>query len=370
MENGKLKAARICALRALSKGGNMRRGFVAAILFLTLAMSPAAWAAEKPAAPYDIVITNGKIIDGTGNPWFYADLAIKNGKIVKIGRVDAKNAKRFIDAKGMAVAPGFIDMHTHTDLTALADPNTESKVRQGVTLDVIGESSTVAPLGGAVLEEYKEAAKRREGVDIDWTTLDGYFRRLSKKGASINIASSVSPQQIRKLVVGFDDRPATPAEIEKMKQLVAQAMEEGAVNLSTAFTGGGYKYADEMIAMAKVVAKFGGYYGTHVGGEGEQNNEELDKAIRIAEETGIPVHIYQIKVRGKNNFGKVKDVIKSIEAARARGLDVTANQYPYTAMQHPWTRLFPTWVQNMPRKEAIGKLKDRAFRDKVKADHE
>ena len=348
----------------------MRRGFVAAILFLTLAILPA-WAAEKSgAAPYDIVITNGKIIDGTGNPWFYADVGIKNGKIIKIGRVDAKNAKRVIDAKGMAVAPGFIDMHTHTDLTALADGNTESKVRQGVTFDVIGESSTVAPLGGAVLEEYKEAAKRREGVEVDWTTLDGYFRRLNKKGASINIASSVSPQQIRKLVVGFEDRPATPAEIEKMKQLVAQAMEEGAVNLSTAFTGGGYKYADEMIAMAKVVAKYGGYYGTHVGGEGEQINEELDKAIRIAEEAGIPVHIYHIKVRGKNNFGKVKDVIKKIDGARARGLDITANQYPYTAMQHPWSRLFPTWVQDMPRKEAISKLKDRAFRDKIKADPE
>lgn len=351
----------------------MRRGFIAGLLFsmMTIFVAQAALAAEKPgAAPYDIVITNGKIIDGTGNPWFHADVAIKTGKIVKIGRVAAKNAKRVIDAKGMAVAPGFIDMHTHTDLTALADGNTESKVRQGVTLDVIGESSTVAPLGGAVLEEYKEAAKRREGVEVDWTTLDGYFRRLNKKGASINIASSVSPQQIRKLVVGFEDRPATPAEIEKMKQLVAQAMEQGAVNLSTAFTGGGYKYADEMIAMAKVVAKYGGYYGTHVGGEGEQINEELDKAIRIAEETGIPVHIYHIKVRGKNNFGKVKDVIKRIDAARARGLDITANQYPYTAMQHPWSRLFPTWVQDMPRKEAISKLKDRAFRDKIKADPE
>jgi N-acyl-D-aspartate/D-glutamate deacylase len=349
----------------------MRKHFIAVILFLTWAILPTTRAAEKPvAAPYDIVITHGKIIDGTGNPWFQADVAIKNGKIVKIGRVDGRNAKRVIDAKGMVVSPGFIDLHTHTDLTALADGNAESKVRQGVTLDVIGESSTVAPLGGAVLEEYKESAKRREGVEVDWTTLDGYFRRLNKKGASINIASSVSPQQIRKLVVGFDDRPATPAEIDKMKQLVAQAMKEGAVNLSTAFTGGGYKYADEMIAMANIVAKYGGYYGTHVGGEGEQINEELDKAIRIAEEAGIPVHIYHIKVRGKNNFGKVKDVIKKIEAARARGLDITANQYPYTAMQHPWSRLFPTWVQDMPRKDAISKLKERAFRDKIKADPE
>jgi N-acyl-D-aspartate/D-glutamate deacylase len=275
-----------------------------------------------------------------------------------------------IDAKGMIVTPGFIDLHTHTDMPVLADGNAESAVRQGVTLDVIGESSTVAPLSGKALEEYKEDAKRRAGVDVDWTTLAEYFRRLNKKGSSINIASSVSPQQIRKVVIGFEDRPATAAEIDKMTKLVTEAMEEGAVNLSTAFTGGGYKYADEMIAMAKVVAKYGGYYGTHIGGEGEQVMEELDKAIRVGEEAKIPVHIYHIKVRGKNNFGKVKEVIKKIEAARARGLDITANQYPYTAMEHPWARLFPTWVQDMPRKDAIAKLKERAFRDKIKADKE
>jgi N-acyl-D-amino-acid deacylase len=352
----------------------MRKSVIAKIIVLALGILslPTLSSAQRAngVGGYDIVITNGRLIDGTGNPWFNADIGIKGGKIVKIGKLDPKSGKRVIDAKGMAVSPGFIDLHTHTDLPALADGNVESKVRQGVTLDVIGESSTVAPLRGAVLEEYKEAAKLRSGVDVDWTSLEGYFRRLGKKGASMNIASSVSPQQIRKVVVGFEDRPATPAEIEKMAQLAAQAMQEGAVNLSTAFTGGGYKYPDEMIAMAKVVAKYGGYYGTHIGGEGEQVNEELDKAIRIAEEAGIPVHIYHIKVRGKNNFGKVKDVIKKIDAARARGLDITANQYPYTAMQHPWSRLFPTWVQNMPRKEAVAKLKERAFRDKVKADHE
>ncbi len=337
----------------------------ALFVFLIPVVAFSAW-----AATHDIVIYNGRLIDGSGNPWLYADVAIKNGKIVKIGKIDPKSAKRSIDAKGMAVAPGFIDLHTHTDMPVLADGNGESAVRQGVTLDIIGESSTVAPLKGGVLEEYKEEQKRREGVDVDWTTLEGYFRRLKKKGTSINIASSVSPQQVRKVVVGFEDRPATAKEIEEMKKLIAQAMEQGAVNISTAFTGGGYKYADEMIAMTKVAAQYGAYYGTHVGGEGAQINEELDKAIRIAEETGIPVHIYHIKVRGKDNFGKVKEVIKKIEEARARGLDITANQYPYTAMQHPWHRLFPAWVQNLPRKEAVARLKERAFRDKIKSDHE
>ena len=328
-------------------------------------------AADRPSTSslYDVVITNGKIVDGSGNPWFYADIAIKNGKIAKIGKIDSRMGKRVIDAKGMVVSPGFIDLHTHTDLPVLADGNVESAVRQGVTLDVIGDSLTVAPLKGGVLEEYKEEAKRRAGVEVDWTTLDGYFGASIKKRVDQYrfqcFAAASTPGR-----GWLQDRPATAAEIEQMKGLVAQAMAEGAVNLSTAFTGGGYKYADEMIAMAKVVASYGGYYGTHIGGEGEQINQELDKAIRIAEETGIPVHIYHIKVRGKNNFGKVKEVIKSIDAARARGLDITANQYPYTAMQHAWMRLFPSWVQSMPRKESIAKLKDRAFRDKIKADHE
>jgi N-acyl-D-amino-acid deacylase len=329
---------------------------------------PAGSLAADPS--YDLVIANGKVVDGSGNPWFYGNVAIENGRIARIGKFDPSLGKRVIDAKGMVVSPGFIDLHTHTDVTVLADGNAESKVRQGVTLDVIGESQTVAPLKGGVLEEYREEAKRRSGVDVDWTTLDGYFRRLGKSGSSINIASSVSPQQVRRVVVGFDDRPATKAEIEQMTHLVKQAMEEGAVNLSTAFTGGGYKYKDEMVAMAKVVASYGGYYGTHIGGEGAQIDEELDKALKLAEETGIAVHVYHIKMRGKNNFGRVKEIIKKIDAARARGLDVTANQYPYTAMEHPWARLFPSWVQAMPRRDAIAKLKERAFRDKIKADEE
>src|SRR5262249_6486412 len=158
------------------------------------------------------------------------------------------------------------------------------------------ESTTVAPLKGEVLQGYKEEAERRNVVDLDWTTVEGYFRRLIKKGTSINISSSVSPQQVRRAVVGYTYRPASGAEIYQLTHLVAKAMEEGAVNLSTACTGGGYKYEDEMVAMSKVVASYGGYYGTHIGGEGAQIDEELDKAIHIAEVTGIPVHIYHIKV--------------------------------------------------------------------------
>src|SRR5262249_12500044 len=272
-------------MRRYSPGPRTLLSLLLLLSFVTISVAAPRSRAE---ASYDVVIANGRIIDGSGNPWFYANVAIKNGRIAKIGNVDPKQGRKLIDAKGMVVTPGFIDLHTHTDMPILADGNAESAVRQGVTLDVIGESATVAPLKGGVLEEYREEAKRRNGVDVDWTTLDGYFRRLTKQGTSINIASSVSPQQVRRVVIGFEDRPATAAEIEQMTKLVANAMEEGAVNLSTAFTGGGYKYADEMVAMAKVVASYGGYYGTHVGGEGAQIDEELDKAIHIAEVTGIP----------------------------------------------------------------------------------
>jgi N-acyl-D-aspartate/D-glutamate deacylase len=181
------------------------------LFLLSLPAVPGLAQRVRADTDYDVVIANGRIVDGSGNPWFYADLAVKNGHIAKIGKIDPKVRKRVIDANGMVVTPGFIDLHTHSDMTVLADGNAESKVRQGVTLDVIGESATVAPLKGGVLEEYKEEAKRRNGVDVDWTTLDGYFRRLMKKGTSINIASSVSPQQVRRAVVGFEDRPATAA---------------------------------------------------------------------------------------------------------------------------------------------------------------
>ncbi len=321
-------------------------------------------------ALYDIVIHGGRLIDGTGNPWFYGDIAVKGGRIAAIGKINPASGSRAISAKGRVVTPGYIDMHTHSDQPLIADGNAESKVRQGVTLDIIGESQTVAPLEGAVLEEYRAEHRRRNGIETDWSTFSGYFERVIKGGISINVASGVSPQQVKQVVVGFDERPATRVEQDKMNHLVAQAMEEGALGLTAAWHAKGPENPDEVVELAKVVKRYGGYYGVHLGSEGFDIMEELEKGIRVAREADISVHVYHLKMRAKSNWGRVREVIRQIEEARREGLEITANQYPYTAMQHPWRRLFPRWVQNAPVSETIPQFKNPAFRTRVISDPE
>ncbi len=321
-------------------------------------------------ALYNVVIHGGAIIDGTGNPWFFGDLAIKDGKIAAIGRINPSLGERAISAKGRAVTPGFIDMHTHSDQSVIADGNAESKVRQGVTLDVIGESQTVAPLEGPVLEEYRSEHRKRSMIETDWSTFSGYCARLMKQGISINLASGVSPQQIKHVVVGFEERPATSQEQQQMNDRVALAMEEGALGLTCAWHAKGPENPDEVVEMARIAGNYDGYYGVHLGSEGFDIMEELEKAIRVGREAAIPVHVYHLKMRAKSNWGKVGQVIAQIEEARRDGLDITANQYPYTAMQHPWRRLFPRWVQNAPLSEVMPQFNNPAFRARVLSDPE
>jgi N-acyl-D-amino-acid deacylase len=275
-----------------------------------------------------------------------------------------------VDAKDQVVSPGFIDLHTHSDIPLMVDGLAQSKIREGVTLDVLGESASMGPLEGVVLADTKAQMKQRYNLDVDWTTVGGYLARLQRQGVSMNVATSVAPQQIKRGIIGYEDRPATAGELEKMNGEVAQAMREGAVGLSTAYEGGGYNNPEELIAMAKVAAQHGGYYASHVGSEGYQVVEEIDKSIKIAEATGIPVHIYHLKIRGKNLWGKIGPEIEHIEQARARGLDITANQYPYTAMQHPWGAIFPAWVKTGPPGIVAKNLADPATREKLKNDKE
>src|SRR5918994_553218 len=321
-------------------------------------------------AEFDIVIHGGQVIDGTGNPWFYADVGIRNVKIAAIGKINPENGQRAISAKGFVVSPGYIDMHTHSDQPIVADGKAESKVRQGVTLDIIGESQTVAPLEGAVLEEYRLEHRRRNGIETDWKTFTGYFSRVMQDGISINVASGVSPQQVKRVVCGFEERPANAAEQGEMNRLLAQAMEEGALGLTAAWHAKGPESPEEVVEMAKVAKSYGGYYGVHVGSEGFDIFEELAKTLRIARESGIPIHVYHLKMRAKSNWGRVREVVEQIEEARRQGLEITANQYPYTAMQHPWRRLFPRWVQDGPVNETISQFKSPAFRQRVIQDPE
>lgn len=331
---------------------SLRAGLVALVI---VAAGCIAWVgAQQPA--YDLLIRGGHVVDGTGNPWFAADVGIQNDRIVTVGRLPAATAKRVIDARGLVVAPGFIDLHTHSDASLLNDGNAESKVRQGVTLDVIGESTSVAPRDG--LQE----------AQTTWTDFTGYWRALGTKGISMNVISEVSFQQIRLVVRGYAPGAATAAQLDRMKQLTARSMQEGAWGLVTRFESGGPEYPEEVIALAKVAASFGGIYVSHIGSEGMQQDKELDFAIRVADEAKIPVHIFHLKIRGKSNWGTVGKYVAKIEAARARGLDVTANQYPYTAMQHGWSAFFPVWAREEGPQAFALLLKNPAMRQKIKQD--
>jgi N-acyl-D-amino-acid deacylase len=321
-------------------------------------------------AGFDVLIRGGRVVDGSGNPWFWSDVGVKDGRIAAVGRFDHGDADTTIDADGRIVCPGFIDMHTHSDLPLLLDGDAQSAVRQGVTLDLIGEGSTVAPLAGRVAEEFRREQQHHFGLDVDWTDFTGYFDRLSRQGISINLASGVSPLQIRRVVVGYEKREPTAAEVDEMKRLTAQAMEQGAFGLTCAWHSGGPEFTDEVVEMARVAASYGGYYGVHLGSEGAEMGQELDKALRIAREARIPTHIYHIKLRGRQFFGQIGWVIDAVEAARAEGVDVTANQYPYTAMHHSWGRLMPRWVQDSPRGETIPRFADAEFRQRIKQDPE
>jgi N-acyl-D-amino-acid deacylase len=307
---------------------------------------------------YDLLIRGGRIVDGTGNPWFAGDVGIRADRIVAVGHLAGATATRELDARGLVVAPGFIDLHTHSDMPLLNDGNAESKVRQGVTLDVLGESTSVAPRDG--LPTAKGA----------WTDFTGYWQALRQKGISMNVISEVSFQQIRLVVMGYAPGPATAAQLERMKQLVARSMQEGAWGLVTRFESGGPEYPDEVLALAKVAASHGGIYVSHIGSEGMQQDKELDFALRVAEEAKIPVHVFHLKIRGKKNWGTVGKYLAKIEGARARGLDVTANQYPYTAMQHGWSAFFPVWARAGGPDAFATALKDPATRQKIKQDRD
>ena len=333
-------------------------------LALLLCATPRVVHAQAESSPYDVLITGGRVVDGTGNPWFLADVGIRDGRIAAVGRLAlaGADATRVIDATGLVVAPGFIDLHTHSDGALLRDGTAQSKVRQGVTLDITGESSSQGPRDGLT------GGGGRGGVDADWTTFTGYFETLERQGISMNLISHVSYHQVRRVVKGFEESPATSAELDRMKQLTARSMEEGAWGLVTRFTSGGPQHPEEVLELAKVVASYGGNYTSHHGSEGYEQEKEIDFAIRVAEEAQIPVHLFHFKMRARENWGTIDRSIAQIEAARARGLDITANQYPYTAMFHGWSAFFPLWVREGGGERFSERLRDESLRERIKSD--
>lgn len=327
------------------------------------AVASFALSASAFAQNYDVLITGGKIIDGTGNPWYKADVAVADGKIVEIGNLKGKTAKRVIDATGHVVAPGFIDLHTHSDLPLLEDGNAESKVRQGVTIDVLGESTSPAPRDGLPI-------RTSDGVTDDWRTFTEYWGRLREKGISMNVISHAAFEQIRLVVMGYSDQPANMAQLDRMKALMARSMQEGAWGMVLRFESGGPKWPGEVIELAKVVRQYGGNVTSHIGSEGFNQDKELDAAFEISRKADVPLHIFHYKIRGKRNWHLMPHYIERIEKARAEGLDISVNQYPYTAMNHGWNVFFPVWARAKGPEEFARILKDPAMRDRIKNDQD
>ncbi|MBZ5700486.1 MAG: D-alanyl-D-alanine carboxypeptidase/D-alanyl-D-alanine-endopeptidase [Acidobacteriia bacterium] len=297
------------------------------------------------ASGYDIIIRNGHIVDGTGNPWYAADVAIQGERIAKIGDLSGEKGKREIDAAGRIVSPGFIDMLGQSESSLLLDKRATSKLAQGITTEITGEGGSAAPQNEKTLAQLQPLLAHL-GLTVDWTTLDGYFRRLEKQGTPLNFGTYVGSAQVREAVLGDENRAPTPEELERMKALVEQAMKDGALGVSSAliYPPNIYAKTDELIALAQVAAKYGGLYATHMRSEGASQTEALAEAMRIGREAKIPVEIFHLKVSGKPRWGKMKKVVAAIQAARDSGLDIAADMYPYTAGATALVSALPPWV--------------------------
>jgi dihydroorotase/N-acyl-D-amino-acid deacylase len=321
--------------------------------------------------PYDLVIRNGRIIDGTGSPWYAGDVAIRGGKIAAIGNLGNAPARRSIDARGMAVAPGFIDMLGQSEITILVNPHLPSKIFQGITTEITGEGNSVAPLNDAIVKADRVTFEHY-GVQPDWRTFREYFARLRKQGMGINLASYVGATSVRRMVLGDDNRAPTAAELERMKALVGEAMRDGAVGLSTSlqYAPAPYARTEELIALAGEASKFGGSYASHIRDEGAGIMAALDEAFRIGREAKIPVEIWHLKAAGKSNWGRMPRIVAHIEEARKSGVDVAADTYAYPAAFNSFSAIVPPWAHDGGDKKLIERLKDPAMRARIRKEME
>ncbi|MGE3803159.1 MAG: amidohydrolase family protein [Gemmataceae bacterium] len=338
------------------------RQFIVSCLALTLAAASAQ--AAEPA--YDLLLKNGTIVDGTGNPWFKGDVAITGDKIVAVGRVPAGRAKRTIDVTGLVIAPGFIDMHSHSDTLLLEDGLAQSKIRQGVTTDVLGEGSSAGPRIG------KLAPGRIvvDGKTLQWQTLGDYFDLLDKEKSSINVASYVGLGTVWECVMGNSFERPTPEQFAEMKKIVDQAMQDGGAGLSSmlAMPPGSLAKTEDIIELCKVVKKHGGIYSTHIRNEGTDVLAAVKEAIAIGEGAGVPVDIIHLKIAEQKLWGKMDEVIGLIEAARRRGLNVQANVYPYTRGNNDLQSIVPPWAHEGGKAKMLARIKDPKDRARIKQD--
>jgi N-acyl-D-amino-acid deacylase len=329
--------------------------------------APAAASNALPANEFDLIIRNGHIIDGAGNPWYAADVAVRGDRIAAIGNLKDAHAKKEIDAQGQIVSPGFIDMLGQSESSLLLDNRSLSKLSQGITSEITGEGGSIAPQNDKTLAPLKPFLEQFH-FTVDWTTLDGYFRRLEKQGTPLNIGTYVGSAQVREAVIGDDDRAPTPEELTQMQALVEQAMKDGALGVSSAliYPPNIYAKTDELIALAKVASQYGGLYSTHMRSEGASEMQAIDEAIRIGREANLPVEIFHLKVSGKARWGNMKQVVAKIQAARDSGLDIAADMYPYPAGGTALASALPPWVADGGTQKLLARLKDPGVRARIK----
>jgi N-acyl-D-aspartate/D-glutamate deacylase len=338
-------------------------------LLLTLGLSAAMLSTTVDGAesePYDIVFRDAKVVDGTGSPWFRGDVALRGGKIAALGKLTNTHAKRDIDARKLVVAPGFIDIHSHSEMVLLEDGSAHSKIRQGVTTEVFGEASSPGPYKNRLTPPRLTIGGKSES----WSTLGGYFDVAERGGVSVNVASFVGLAQVWECVMGKSHARPTPAQMEEMKALVEEAMKNGAAGMSSllAQPPGSLATTDEIVELCKVVARYGGIYVAHIRNEGTDVFDAIAEVIEIGRRAGIAVEILHIKIADQRNWGKMDRIVKAVDDARRQGIDVQANLYPYTRGQNNLSSILPPWAHEGGTAKLLERLKNPADRARMKKD--
>ena len=340
-------------------------GEIASAAYLSSGKTVAS-ADNRNEMPYDVLITGGHVLDGSGSPWIAENVAVKGDRIVAIGHLDKSRAAKTIDAKGLIVAPGFIDMLGQSELQLLIDNRSFSKLSQGITTEITGEGQSIAPQNEKTLPQLKPLEDQFH-FKVDWTDLDGYIAHLETTGTPINIGTYVGAAQVREAVIGDDDRAPSPDELEQMKKMVATAMQQGAFGISTAliYPPGHYAKTEELVELAKVVSQYGGIYASHMRSEGTSEVKAIEEALRIGREANVPVEIFHLKVVGAARWGTMPKIVQMIQTARDAGQDVRADMYPYVAGGTALASALPPWVADGGMQKLLERLHDPAIRARI-----
>src|SRR5262249_559064 len=347
------------------------RSIIVVVFLFTLAASFMVTTDSSRAAPpeYDIIIRHGRVVDGSGRPGFPADVAIKDDRIARVGNLGEAREKGEIDARDQVVAPGFIDMLGQSEQYVLIDPGAMSKVMMGVTTEITGEGESIAPINDRILKE-QEDFNRRFNLTVDWRALGEYFNRLNKQGAGVNLGTFVGATQIREYVIGYDNRPPSPAELQQMKKLVADAKKDGALGLSTSlqYVPARFAKTDEIVELAKVSHQYGGIYITHQRSEANAIDDSMKEVFEIARRANIPAEIWHFKTAYKKNWGRMPEMLRRIAAARRQGLKITADVYPYIAGSTSLSACLPPWALEGGTDKMVARLKDEETRKRLKSE--